>query len=94
MQEFLLRLQEEILLSIEFRILIYYNKLKSWYGSLQKRDRNMIFVSGVHGGGKSYFCNLVKNSVGIETYLVSVLIATKKHLGFAKSKLSPNIYGR
>ena len=37
----------------------------------------MIFVSGVHGVGKSYFCNLVKDSVGIETYSASALIATK-----------------
>ncbi len=46
----------------------------------------MIFVSGVHGVGKSYFCNLVKDSVGIETYSASALIATKKHSGSAKKQ--------
>ena len=51
----------------------------------------MIFVSGVHGVGKSYFCNLVKDSVGIETYSASALISTKKRLGFAKDKLIPDI---
>lgn len=51
----------------------------------------MIFVSGVHGVGKSYFCNLVKDSVGIETYSASALISTKKRSGFAKNKLIPDI---
>ena len=51
----------------------------------------MIFVSGVHGVGKSYFCNLVKDSVGIETYSASALIATKKRSEFAKNKLIPDI---
>lgn len=90
-QDFLLRLQEEILLSIEFLILICYNKLESQCGSLQRRDRSMIFVSGVHGVGKSYFCNLVKESVGIETYSASALISTKMRSGFAKNKLIPDI---
>ena len=47
----------------------------------------MIFVSGVHGVGKSYFCNLVKNSVGIETYSASALIATKKRSGIIGLKV-------
>lgn len=51
----------------------------------------MIFVSGVHGVGKSFFCNLVKDFVGIETYSASNLIATKKRSGFAKDKLIPDI---
>ncbi len=46
----------------------------------------MIFVSGVHGVGKSYFCKLVKDSVGIETYSASALISAKKRSGFAKDK--------
>ena len=44
----------------------------------------MIFVSGVHGVGKSYLCNLVKDSVGIKTYSASALISTKKRSRFAK----------
>ena len=51
----------------------------------------MIFVSGVHGVGKSYFCKLVKDSVGIETYSASALISAKKRSGFAKDKLIPDI---
>ena len=51
----------------------------------------MIFVNGVHGVGKSYFCNLVKESTGIETYSASTLIAEKKQSEFAKDKLIPDI---
>lgn len=51
----------------------------------------MIFVSGVHGVGKSYFCKMVKESIGIETYSASTLIATRKQSGFAKDKLIPDI---
>lgn len=51
----------------------------------------MIFISGVHGVGKSYFCNLVKKATGIETYSASALIAGKKQSGFAKDKLIPDI---
>ena len=51
----------------------------------------MIFVSGVHGVGKSYFCNLVKELTGIETYSACTLIAEKKQSGFAKDKLIPDI---
>ena len=47
----------------------------------------MIFVSGVHGVGKSYFCNLVKESTGIKVYSASALIAEKKQSSFAKDKL-------
>ena len=38
----------------------------------------MIFVSGVHGVGKSYFCNLVKEVTAIKTHSSSPLIAEKK----------------
>lgn len=51
----------------------------------------MIFVSGVHGVGKSYFCNLVKESTGIETYSASTLITAKKQSEFSKDKLIPDI---
>lgn len=51
----------------------------------------MIFVSGVHGVGKSYFCNMVKKAIGIETYSASTLIELEKHSGFAKNKLIPDI---
>lgn len=40
---------------------------------------------------KSYFCNLVKESSGIETYSASTLIAAKKQSEFSKDKLIPDI---
>jgi len=51
----------------------------------------MIFVSGIHGVGKSYFCNLVKEATSIEIYSASSLITDKKQSGFAKDKLIHDI---
>lgn len=51
----------------------------------------MIFISGVHGVGKSYFCDMVKSETGIESYSASTLITLKKHSGFSKDKLIPDI---
>lgn len=51
----------------------------------------MIFISGVHGVGKTYFCRLVKDSIGIDSYAASRLIAEKKQQGFSKDKLIPDI---
>lgn len=33
----------------------------------------MIFISGVHGVGKSYFWDMVKTETGIESYSASTL---------------------
>lgn len=46
----------------------------------------MIFISGVHGVGKSYFCNLVKEATGIECYSASSLIKERKKQGFPADK--------
>lgn len=46
----------------------------------------MIFISGVHGVGKSYFCNLVKEATGIECYSASSLIKKRKKQGFPADK--------
>ena len=46
----------------------------------------MIFISGVHGVGKSYFCNLVKEATGIECYSASSLIRDRKKHGFPADK--------
>ena len=46
----------------------------------------MIFISGVHGVGKSYFCNLVKDATGIECYSASSLIKDRKKQGFPADK--------
>ena len=51
----------------------------------------MIFISGVHGVGKSYFCNIVKDRTGIESYSASKLITERKKQGFPASKLIPDI---
>ena len=46
----------------------------------------MIFISGVHGVGKSYFCNLVKESTGIDCFSASTLIRERKKHGFPSDK--------
>lgn len=46
----------------------------------------MIFISGVHGVGKSYFCNLVKEVTSIECYSASSLIKERKKQGFPANK--------
>ena len=51
----------------------------------------MIFISGIHGVGKTFFCNLVKKETEIETYSASALITQKKHAGFSKDKLISDI---
>lgn len=51
----------------------------------------MIFISGVHGVGKTYFCDMVRNELGINAYPASRLIAEKKKSGFDSSKLVADI---
>ncbi len=51
----------------------------------------MVFISGVHGVGKSYFCDLVKKRLDINSYSASTLIAERKHKGFSPDKLIPDI---
>ena len=51
----------------------------------------MIFISGVHGVGKSYFCNLVKAATGIECFTASSLIRERKKQGFPADKLVADI---
>jgi len=51
----------------------------------------MIFISGVHGSGKSYFCEKVKDSCGYPSYSASTLIAERKEAGFSSDKLIPDI---
>lgn len=52
----------------------------------------MIFISGVHGVGKSYFCEeIVKAEIEINIYSASTLISAKKKSGFSSDKLIPNI---
>ena len=51
----------------------------------------MIFISGVHGVGKSFFCDLVRERTGIESSSASKLITERKKAGFPASKLIPDI---
>lgn len=51
----------------------------------------MIFISGVHGVGKSYFCDLVKKELGVETFTASQLIEKKKNAVFGSDKRINNI---
>lgn len=46
----------------------------------------MIFVSGIHGVGKSYFCSLVKAQLHIDAYQSSKLISERKDEHFSKDK--------
>lgn len=52
----------------------------------------MIFVSGIHGVGKSFFCNIVKNKLGLNSYSASQLINAKSSKAFSKDKLVSDIY--
>jgi adenylate kinase len=51
----------------------------------------MLFISGIHGVGKSYFCDKVKADLGIATFSASRLISERKHAGFSSDKLIPDI---
>ena len=51
----------------------------------------MIFVSGIHGVGKTFFCNQVKEQLGIDTYSASKLIAEKRSRGFSADKIVEDI---
>ena len=51
----------------------------------------MIFISGVHGAGKSYFCERVRSELNIETYSASTLISERKNKPFSADKLIPDI---
>lgn len=51
----------------------------------------MIFISGVHGVGKTYFCDLLKQKIAINTYSASTLISEKKKSRFSNDKLIPDI---
>ena len=38
----------------------------------------MVFVSGVHGVGKSYFCDILKKRLNISSHTASSLITERK----------------
>jgi|LSQX01.1.fsa_nt_gb adenylate kinase len=51
----------------------------------------MIFVGGIHGVGKSYFCEIVKGRLGVNVYTASEIISTSKKQLFNKDKLISDI---
>ena len=51
----------------------------------------MIFVSGIHGVGKTFFCDRVKEKLGIATYSASKLIAEKRSRNFSADKIVEDI---
>ncbi|WFR55398.1 ATP-binding protein [Anaerocolumna sp. AGMB13025] len=51
----------------------------------------MIFISGIHGAGKSYFTERIKEQCNIVTYSASTLIANYKGYTFKSDKKVDNI---
>lgn len=51
----------------------------------------MIFVSGIHGVGKTYFCNMIKDKLGIKNYSASQLIAGRREKSFSADKFVSDI---
>lgn len=51
----------------------------------------MIFVSGIHGMGKIYFCNIIKDKQGIKNYSASQLIAGRREKSFSADKFVSDI---
>lgn len=51
----------------------------------------MILVSGIHGVGKSFFCDRVKEQLNINYYSASQLITAKRNRGFSEDKHVPDI---
>lgn len=51
----------------------------------------MIFVSGIHGVGKTYFCNIMKERLNVESYSASQLIAVRRNEGFSENKFVSSI---
>lgn len=51
----------------------------------------VIFVSGIHGVGKTYFCNIMKKILNVESYSASQLIAARRNERFSENKLVSDI---
>lgn len=51
----------------------------------------MIFVSGIHGVGKTYFCNIIKEKLGIRNYSASQLIVERRKRDFTADKCVSDI---
>lgn len=51
----------------------------------------MILVSGIHGVGKSFFCDRMKEQLNIKHYSASQLITARRNRGFSEDKHVPDI---
>ncbi len=51
----------------------------------------MIFLSGIHCVGKSHFCNMILEQLGIKSYSASTLITYKRGRGFSPNKFVSDI---
>ncbi len=51
----------------------------------------MVFIGGVHGVGKSFFCNKLLEITGISTFSASKLIEERKNITFKSDKLIVDI---
>lgn len=82
----------------------YYYTLIDFWGELPERmysddldavkeKAKIFFVGGIHGVGKSYFCERVTKETGINTYSASKLIANLKQDQFKNDKLIADIGG-
>lgn len=80
----------------------YYNSLIAFWDELPermysndlemlKKKSDIIFVGGIHGVGKSYFCNEIKNKIGLPAYSASKLISKLKNEQFKPDKLIADI---
>lgn len=54
---------------------------------------NMVFVGGIHGVGKTFFCNQISKKYNIRSYSASKLIEQKRNEQFARNKKIDNISG-
>lgn len=70
--------------------------MEIWYYEVRTYVRHkerafMIFVSGVHGVGKTYFCNIIKEKLGIKNYSASQLITERRKRDFSADKCVSDI---
>lgn len=56
-----------------------------------ENKKSIILITGIHGVGKSFFCNNIKNNIKINIYSASDLILKKKNTKFKSDKLIKDI---
>lgn len=54
-------------------------------------NKSLILITGIHGVGKSFFCNNIKKSIKINIYSASDLISKEKNTKFKSDKLIKDI---